>query len=82
MLMFLTRMGEQSKMIVTGDDSQVDLEGGKASGLTDAIRRLRGIKGLEIVRLAKSDIVRHKLVQNIVTAYEPGDRDGSASAHS
>jgi phosphate starvation-inducible protein PhoH and related proteins len=69
MLMFLTRMGQGSKMIVTGDDSQVDLEPDQPSGLVDATRRLTGIKGLAIVRLDKADIVRHRLVQNIVDAY-------------
>ncbi len=69
MLMFLTRLGEQSKMIVTGDPSQVDLEKGQDSGLIDAHRTLRGIKGIAFVKLDKGDIVRHKLVQNIVQAY-------------
>jgi phosphate starvation-inducible PhoH-like protein len=69
MLMFLTRMGHGSKMVVTGDDSQVDLDDPERSGLTDAIRRLRGIKGLSAVRLDEMDIVRHRLVQNIVQAY-------------
>jgi len=69
MLMFLTRMGHGSKMVVTGDDSQTDLPEDVPSGLIDAERRLRGIKGLSIVRLDKADIVRHRLVQNIVTAY-------------
>ena len=72
MLMFLTRMGHGSKMIVTGDDSQVDLPDGTPSGLIDAQRRLRGIKGLAIVRLDGGDIVRHRLVQNIVEAYADG----------
>jgi phosphate starvation-inducible PhoH-like protein len=69
MLMFLTRMGLGSKAIVTGDASQTDLEEGSPSGLIDAIQRLRGIKGLASVALEKADIVRHKLVQNIVVAY-------------
>ena len=69
MLMFLTRMGHGSKMIVTGDDSQVDLEPGVRSGLLDARARLSGIRGLAFVRLDKGDIVRHRLVQNIVEAY-------------
>ncbi|MCD6303658.1 MAG: PhoH family protein [Planctomycetes bacterium] len=69
MLMFLTRMGHGSKMIVTGDDSQVDLPEEVPSGLLDAKRRLGGIKDLAIVRLEKRDIVRHRLVQNIVEAY-------------
>jgi phosphate starvation-inducible PhoH-like protein len=73
MLMFLTRMGHGSKMIVTGDDSQVDLPDGTPSGLLDALARLSGIKGLAAVRLQKGDIVRHRLVQNVVEAYA---RDG------
>jgi phosphate starvation-inducible PhoH-like protein len=69
MLMFLTRLGERSKMIVTGDPSQVDLEHGQLSGLMDAHHTLRGVKGIGYVRLDKGDIVRHRLVQNIVQAY-------------
>lgn len=70
MLMFLTRLGHDSKMIVTGDTSQVDLPEGTQSGLTDAMDRLRGIKGIATVELERGDIVRHRLVQNIVNAYE------------
>jgi phosphate starvation-inducible PhoH-like protein len=62
-------------MIVTGDDSQVDLPENVRSGLIDALTRLRGIKGIAFVRLSKSDIVRHRLVQNIVRAYETGKDD-------
>ncbi len=74
MLMFLTRMGQNSKVIVTGDDSQVDLEPGVASGLLDAIKRLSGIKHLAIVKLEKDDIVRHRLVQNVVEAYAQNEK--------
>jgi len=70
MLMFLTRMGNGSKMIVTGDDSQTDLPEESTSGLADARARLSGIKGLDFVHLDRHDIVRHRLVQNIVEAYE------------
>jgi phosphate starvation-inducible PhoH-like protein len=70
MLMFLTRLGHDSKMIVTGDTSQVDLPEGQESGLADALRKLRGVKGIGTVELDKADIVRHRLVQNIVNAYE------------
>jgi len=73
MLMFLTRMGHGSKVIVTGDDSQIDLPDDVTSGLLDAKPRLSGIKGLEFVRLTKGDIVRHRLVQNIVEAYADQD---------
>lgn len=69
MLMFLTRLGHQSKMIVTGDDTQSDLQGGDATGLIDAIQRLEGLPGIATVRLSQSDIVRHKLVQQVVKAY-------------
>jgi phosphate starvation-inducible PhoH-like protein len=70
MFMFLTRLGNDSKMIVTGDTTQVDLEEGTESGMLDAIDRLAKMKGIAIVELDRSDIVRHRLVQNIVDAYE------------
>lgn len=69
MLMFLTRLGHHSKMIVTGDDSQVDLEPNQPSGLIDAVHRLRGCPGVDVVRLTQADIVRHRLVQHIVARY-------------
>ena len=79
MLMFLTRLGNESKMIVTGDTSQIDLERDQESGLIDAIHRLRGVPGIARVALEKGDIVRHPLVQNIVEAYgaldEPDPED-------
>lgn len=74
MLMFLTRMGHGSKMIVTGDDSQIDLPPETTSGLLDAQDRLTGIKGLAFVRLDRGDIVRHRLVQNVVEAYGQNSR--------
>jgi phosphate starvation-inducible PhoH-like protein len=70
MLMFLTRLGHDSKMIVTGDATQLDLPDGTPSGLVDALKKLRGIKGIGIVELDRADIVRHRLVTNIVNAYE------------
>jgi phosphate starvation-inducible PhoH-like protein len=70
MLMFLTRLGNHSKMIVTGDDSQIDLAPGQTSGLRDAIGRLRGCPGIEILRLMETDIVRHRLVHQIVKRYD------------
>jgi phosphate starvation-inducible PhoH-like protein len=70
MLMFLTRLGHDSKMIVTGDVSQVDLPEEQKSGLVDALEKLKGIKGIGVVELDRADIVRHRLVQNIVNAYE------------
>jgi len=69
MLMFLTRLGHDSKMIITGDTSQVDLPPNQESGLVDALDRLRGVKGIAAVELERGDIVRHRLVQNIVDAY-------------
>lgn len=76
MLMFLTRLGQRSKMIVTGDDSQIDLERGQSSGLIDVVDRLSGIEGIAILRLERSDIVRHRLVNRIVEAYGPNVREG------
>jgi len=70
MLMFLTRLGHDSKMIVTGDATQIDLPDNVDSGLIDAMNKLRGIKGIGMVELERGDIVRHRLVQNIVDAYE------------
>ena len=70
MKMFLTRMGERSKMVVSGDATQQDLPRGVTSGLRDALRRLGKIDGIGIVKLKASDIVRHRLVQRIVEAYE------------
>ncbi len=68
--MFLTRMGWNTKMIITGDLTQVDLPRGQRSGLRDAIDVLKGIEGIGIVELTDKDIVRHKLVTRIVNAYE------------
>jgi phosphate starvation-inducible protein PhoH and related proteins len=76
MLMFLTRLGHHSKMIVTGDDSQVDLEPHQPSGLIDAVRRLRNVPGVDIVRLTDTDIVRHRLVQAIVARYAGAEARG------
>ncbi|HVK11014.1 MAG TPA: PhoH family protein [Gemmataceae bacterium] len=72
MKMFLTRMGMNSKIIVTGDVTQIDLPPTLKSGLIDAVNRLRGIPRLAIVQLDETDIVRHALVQQIVKAYEEG----------
>jgi phosphate starvation-inducible protein PhoH and related proteins len=70
MKMFLTRMGERSRMVVSGDVSQVDLPRGVQSGLRDAMMRLGSIDDIGMIRLQKTDIVRHRLVQRIVRAYE------------
>ncbi len=74
MLMFLTRLGNNSKMIVTGDISQIDLPQDQLSGMIDARRRLKGIKGIAFIELSAEDIVRHRLVNAVVKAYGP---DGS-----
>lgn len=71
MLMFLTRLGHGSKMVVTGDTSQIDLEDPMQSGLVDAVRRLGRVPGVATVALAQHDIVRHNLIQRIVNAYNP-----------
>jgi phosphate starvation-inducible protein PhoH and related proteins len=78
MKMFLTRMGYRSKVVVSGDITQVDLPSGVHSGLIDALARLRGLKGVASVKLTTSDIVRHPLVQQIVDAYDgrPKKRGG------
>ena len=68
--MFLTRMGLCSKMIITGDLTQIDLPNSQKSGLKDALNVLNGIKGIAVIEFNKKDIVRHKLVQRIVEAYE------------
>ncbi len=70
MKMFLTRMGLGTKMVVSGDTTQVDLPNHTRSGLVDALHRLEGIQGFHQVMLHKEDIVRHRLVQEIVRAYE------------
>ena len=68
--MFLTRMGMNTKMIVTGDMTQIDLPSSQTSGLIQALRILKGVKGISFIELNKKDIVRHKLVTRIVDAYE------------
>jgi phosphate starvation-inducible PhoH-like protein len=70
MLMVLTRMGMRSKMVVTGDTTQIDLPEDTPSGLLDAWDRLKGVKGIGFSRLTPADIVRHSLVQTIVNLYE------------
>ena len=73
MKMYLTRIGFNSKVIVTGDITQTDLPSGKKSGLAEAIGILQDIPGIGIVELTAKDIVRHELVQRIVEAYESRD---------
>ena len=75
MKMFLTRLGYGSKAIITGDVTQIDLPRGKQSGLKTVLRILDGVKGVDIIRLGRTDIVRHPLVQRIIEAYERHDRE-------
>ena len=74
MKMFLTRLGEGSRMVVTGDPTQVDLPLGSRSGLSDALEALRGVEEAAIVHFTQKDVVRHPLVARIVGAYEARDR--------
>ena len=75
MLMLLTRLGHGSKLVVTGDTSQIDLDDPRDSGLIDAVRRLRRVKGIAMCALDSGDIVRHSLVQRVVEAYgETGNK--------
>jgi phosphate starvation-inducible PhoH-like protein len=73
MKMFLTRLGFNSKAVVTGDVTQIDLPSEKPSGLVEAVRILDGVEGIGIMRFTEEDVVRHPLVQTIIRAY---DRDG------
>jgi phosphate starvation-inducible PhoH-like protein len=70
MKMFLTRMGEGTRMVITGDPSQVDLPSGVSSGLTDALTTLEGVQGIGVTRFGQQDVVRHPLVARIVQAYD------------
>jgi phosphate starvation-inducible PhoH-like protein len=74
MKMFLTRLGENSRMIVTGDPSQVDLPSGQVSGLAEATRLLRNVEGIGIVTYTADDVIRHELVARIVAAYDKDTR--------
>lgn len=80
MKMFLTRLGEGSKMVVTGDDTQIDLPRNVSSGLTHAEKVLAGVKGIAIVRLEYCDVVRHELVSRIIRAYDRAERAEAARA--
>ncbi len=74
MKMFLTRLGENSRMVVTGDLSQVDLPRGTRSGLSDALETLEGVEGVAKIEFTETDVVRHPLVSRIVRAYDQRDR--------
>ncbi|MEP0234761.1 PhoH family protein [Roseibium sp.] len=77
MKMFLTRLGEGSKMIVTGDPSQVDLPPGQTSGLRESLSLLAGVEGVAHVQFTEVDVVRHELVARIVTAYDNASREAA-----
>ena len=74
MKMFLTRLGEGSRMIVTGDPSQIDLPAGTKSGLIDATALLQDVEGIGHIRFTGKDVVRHDLVTRIVNAYDNKDK--------
>ena len=76
--MFLTRMGWNTKMIITGDTSQIDLPKSQKSGLIEALRILQGVEGIGFVELNRKDIVRHRLVTRIVNAYEKFDQNNNS----
>ena len=78
MKMFLTRLGFGSKVVITGDVTQIDLPGDKTSGLKDALRVLDGVKDIAICKLTAADVVRHALVQEIINAYERAERKTDA----
>ena len=78
MKMFLTRLGMNSKMVVTGDVTQIDLPHSVRSGLLNAMRILKGVKGIGVIEYEKKDIVRHPLVQRIVDAYEHREKEVAA----
>ena len=75
MKMFLTRLGFGSKIVITGDITQIDLPGDKVSGLKEAIRVLDGVEDIQICRLTPADVVRHVLVQRIVAAYDKYEKN-------
>jgi phosphate starvation-inducible PhoH-like protein len=75
MKMFLTRIGFNSRVVVTGDLSQTDLPDGKKSGLAEAVKILNGIEGIAIHQFSDKDVVRHKLVQKIIVAYDKYEKE-------
>jgi phosphate starvation-inducible PhoH-like protein len=74
MKMFLTRLGENSRMIVTGDPTQVDLPPGQTSGLAEATRLLKNVEGVGLIAFTAADVIRHELVARIVEAYDKAPR--------
>ena len=79
--MFLTRLGMNAKMIITGDITQIDLPRSTQSGLIQALRVLRDVKGIGKIEFGKKDIIRHALVQRIVEAYEAFDNEKEETPH-
>jgi phosphate starvation-inducible PhoH-like protein len=82
MKMFLTRLGEGSRMVVTGDPSQIDLPRGVRSGLDEAVGLLEKVEGVGLVRFGKEDVVRHNLVTRIIRAYDHADKKGAGGRRS
>ncbi|MFB9140715.1 PhoH family protein [Maritalea porphyrae] len=80
MKMFLTRLGENSKMIITGDPSQVDLPRGVRSGLVEALDFLSGVQGIHVTRFTDKDVVRHELVARIIRAYDKAEKKAKNNA--
>lgn len=79
MKMYLTRLGFNSRTVITGDTTQIDLPQGKPSGLMEIERILKGIEGIEFMYFSERDVVRHKLVQKIIRAYEKHEKDNAAT---
>jgi phosphate starvation-inducible PhoH-like protein len=69
MFMFLTRLGTESKAVITGDPTQIDLPSNKRSGMIEALAALRDVEGIAFTRFGDRDVIRHELVQRIVSAY-------------
>lgn len=80
MKMFLTRLGMGSKAVITGDITQIDLPENKPSGLVEAIQLLQGVNGIRMVYFTKRDVVRHRLVQDIIEAYEKYEKGKSPTS--
>ena len=81
MKMFLTRLGFNSKIVITGDVTQIDLPDSKRSGLIEAVKVLKGIDDISVNRFTEKDVVRHKLVQDIIKAYEKFYEKGNQMRH-
>ena len=81
MKMFLTRLGNNSKVVVTGDITQIDLPSGKSSGLKQVVSILKNVEDIAIIKLSGRDVVRHKLVQEIIKAYEKNERKRANEKH-